>query len=396
MADARDSVDSSTRQPLRVAVLQRVVPSYRTALFRHLEGLTDLRLRVFLGEDLPESKVRSAPQLEGFEATRLPTAFFRVGRRTLVWHRGLLRSLMKFRPDVIVAEGESNVLTYLKALFYRKLFRDSRLIHWSLGGLPGNELRYAGAKGCVVRALRQQADAFLVYSSYGKQVLEANGVSPDLIDVATNVADLSRHLALADSMPADNCRRLLGLGDEFVVLYVGAVTANKRLDVLVDAVMSLPFSSVRCFIVGDGAAREALECRSGDSAGARVVFTGRVDDGLAAYYGAADVFVLPGRGGMVISEAMAYALPVVVFQADGTEFDLIADGETGIFLRHGNAAELSDVLDRLAADRDRLASMGASARKRVESGFGTARMARDVANAIRRAAARRPSDSGTG
>ena len=39
--------------------------------------------------------------------------------------------------------------------------------------------------------------------------------------------------------------------------------------------------------------------------------------------GSADVVVVPGRGGIVISEAMVHGVPVIVHQADGTEYELV-------------------------------------------------------------------------
>jgi glycosyltransferase involved in cell wall biosynthesis len=44
---------------------------------------------------------------------------------------------------------------------------------------------------------------------------------------------------------------------------------------------------------------------------------------------AADLFVLPGPGGLSINQAMAYGLPVVVWGGDGTERDLLQAGEAG-------------------------------------------------------------------
>jgi glycosyltransferase involved in cell wall biosynthesis len=37
----------------------------------------------------------------------------------------------------------------------------------------------------------------------------------------------------------------------------------------------------------------------------------------------ADLFVLPGTGGLAIQEAMSYGLPVIVAQGDGTQDDLV-------------------------------------------------------------------------
>ena len=42
-----------------------------------------------------------------------------------------------------------------------------------------------------------------------------------------------------------------------------------------------------------------------------------------AHFAGADLFVLPGTGGLAVQEAMSYALPVIVAKGDGTQEDLV-------------------------------------------------------------------------
>ena len=44
---------------------------------------------------------------------------------------------------------------------------------------------------------------------------------------------------------------------------------------------------------------------------------------LEPYFAAADLFVLPGTGGLAVQQAMAHALPVLVGEADGTQSNLV-------------------------------------------------------------------------
>ncbi len=44
------------------------------------------------------------------------------------------------------------------------------------------------------------------------------------------------------------------------------------------------------------------------------------------YFARADLFVLPGTGGLAVQQAMAHALPVIVARGDGTQDDLVRDG----------------------------------------------------------------------
>ena len=54
---------------------------------------------------------------------------------------------------------------------------------------------------------------------------------------------------------------------------------------------------------------------------------------MAEVYCKADIVYVPGRGGMIISEAMAFACPVILHEADGTEYDLVINGKTGFRIK---------------------------------------------------------------
>ena len=46
-------------------------------------------------------------------------------------------------------------------------------------------------------------------------------------------------------------------------------------------------------------------------------------DELKPYFAEADLFVLPGTGGLAVQEAMSHGLPVIVAKGDGTQDDLV-------------------------------------------------------------------------
>ncbi|MGQ9482908.1 MAG: glycosyltransferase family 4 protein [Chloroflexus sp.] len=141
---------------------------------------------------------------------------------------------------------------------------------------------------------------------------------------------------------------------ERVVLYVGRVAAEKRVDLLPEAIRGLP--NTRLVIVGDGPFRSELQRRC---AGLPVHFTGYLKgDDLATAYASADVFVFPSDTdtfGQVVQEAMASALPVVAARAGGA-LDLIHHGQNGYLFTPGVVSDLrSRLREVLAGDERRLA-----------------------------------------
>ena len=78
--------------------------------------------------------------------------------------------------------------------------------------------------------------------------------------------------------------------------------------------------------MGDGPARQILE-RLAQEIYPQAQFTGaHYGSELEADFSWADLFVLPGTGGLAVQQAMAYGLPVIVAQGDGTQDDLVRPG----------------------------------------------------------------------
>jgi glycosyltransferase involved in cell wall biosynthesis len=144
------------------------------------------------------------------------------------------------------------------------------------------------------------------------------------------------------------------------VLFVGRLQARKRIDSLLRACAALPAAlQPRLVIVGDGPARPEFEALA-----ARVFpqaqFAGaRHGAELEAYFAAADVFVLPGTGGLAVQQAMSYGLPVVVAEADGTQNDLVRP-ENGWLIPPDDLDALVAALCTALSDPARLRRMGAA------------------------------------
>jgi phosphatidylinositol alpha 1,6-mannosyltransferase len=152
--------------------------------------------------------------------------------------------------------------------------------------------------------------------------------------------------------------------DETLLLYVGRLAAEKRVELLPEALRGLP--NTRMVFVGDGPFRPELERRC---AGLPVSFTGFLKgQELATAYASADAFVFPSDTdtfGQVIQEAMASGLPVVGARSGGT-LDLVRDGQTGLHFTPGVATDLRARLRALVADPAARAELGRAGRAVAE------------------------------
>jgi glycosyltransferase involved in cell wall biosynthesis/predicted metal-dependent phosphoesterase TrpH len=160
-------------------------------------------------------------------------------------------------------------------------------------------------------------------------------------------------------------RQLLGGDEGLLLLSVGRVSHEKRLNVLLEAysLVAQEPPHVRLVIAGDGPARDELE----QTAPEGTVFTGElVGERLAALYASADVFCFPSTTdtfGQVLLEAGASGLPVVAAAAGGA-LELVHDAHTGLLVQPEQPHLFADALLRLTRDpalRRRLGDAGREA-----------------------------------
>jgi glycosyltransferase involved in cell wall biosynthesis len=140
--------------------------------------------------------------------------------------------------------------------------------------------------------------------------------------------------------------------DSLVVLYVGRLAQEKRVDLLLEAAK---LEGVALTIIGDGALRGELEKQFGDTA----YFMGYVfGEELAQAYASADAFAFTGTNetfGQVVMEAQASGLPALVPNAGGV-VDLILDGMNG-FICQEEPADFREKVAYLRDHRDHLCRM---------------------------------------
>ena len=207
-----------TEKKLKLAVLQRVCPSYRVSLFAGLSVSRDLDMTLFIGDDVPKTKVKSAKDLTSVNHRRLNTRFFKVFGRLLVWQGPLISELKKMRPDVILCEAESHFLGYLQAILYKLLVnRKVKLIHWCYIELPGTPDERSLFHGSVKRFTRSFFDAFVVYSTFSEKALLKRGVEESRIFPSINVGDTKKFLQLgSDTLETSaQAKQQLNLPDRF-------------------------------------------------------------------------------------------------------------------------------------------------------------------------------------
>lgn len=221
-------------------------------------------------------------------------------------------------------------------------------------------------KRVAVPVVVRGAATWLATGALAREHLVHYGADPARIWTFANTIDVNALAARADELreQRDEIRRRFGFGpDDVVVLHAGRLLPIKGVDVLVEAAARA--GGVKLLIVGDGPQRGSLE-RAAETAHVDATFAGfLVADELAQAYVAADIFALLSRRetwGVVVNEAAACGLPLVLSAGVGAARDLLEPGVNGELVPAENAVLAAVALRRLAGDRDLRAESGRRSR----------------------------------
>lgn len=138
-----------------------------------------------------------------------------------------------------------------------------------------------------------------------------------------------------------------------VILFASKLQKRKHCDDLLEAYLGLldefsPEQRPYLLIVGDGEQMQELRERVEQASASLVRFTGfRNQSELPRYFDLATVFVLPSRHepwGLIVNEAMAVSLPVIVSDDVGCAIDLVRDGDNGFVYPVGDRVALQEAL----------------------------------------------------
>jgi len=302
---------------------------------------------------------------------------------------GIWRALREARPDCVVVSGWSTFAAQAALSWCR-----ARCVPYVLlveshdaGPKPGWRRR---VKETVVPPIVKRAASVLVTGSLARESMLAQGADPERVRVFANTVDVVRYGERADELASrrDELRAGFGLSPEDVaVLTVARLAPEKGIDVLLRAVARAGLAAV---VVGEGPERGRLEQLSRELE-VRATFTARPWEQVVESYVAADVFALLSARepwGVVVNEAAACGLPLVLSDRVGAARDLLRDGENGVLVPEGDVGATVDALRRLAADPELRARMGARSRE-LARGFGYGPSVENLLAAVRDATASR-------
>ncbi|MDD2920905.1 MAG: glycosyltransferase family 4 protein [Anaerolineales bacterium] len=351
----------------RLAVQQRVLPGYRVPFFDLLAESCAGGMSLFAGKARAEEMIASGKTQVAKYVQAENIHLFHRGLY-LCYQQGFINWLENWNPDSLIVEANPRYLATPFAARWMRA-RGKKIIGWGLGA-PRVGAR--SVKRQFWFSFVNQFDALISYSQRGADEYAALGFPRERIFVAHNSVSPKPASPIAQRPPTFDLRPTL--------LFVGRLQSRKRIDSLLKACAALE-SRVRLIIVGDGPDRARLESIAKEIYPSAEFIGAKHGEELKPYFLQADLFVLPGTGGLAVQEAMSYGLPVIVAKGDGTQDDLVRE-ENGWQIEPENYDALLSALKNALTDIARLRSMGAESYRIISEEINIQKMAEKFVQAL--------------
>ena len=272
--------------------------------------------------------------------------------------RGVWKALDKARPEVVAIPGWSGRWVLAAWVWCVRnglpIILMSESTPWDAPRIPLIEK----LKARIVKS----AGAELVGGRPHQEYLKRLGMREGHIYFGYDVVDNQHFATRADAARArrDETRRALGLPQRYF-LASGRFIAKKNFDRLMEAYaryrVALGEGAWRLVILGDGRLRNRLEGRLRSlGLGGYVYLPGfKQYSQLPAYYGLAQAFIHSSaveQWGLVVNEAMAAGLPVLVSERCGCAPDLVEEGRNGFTFDPYDVEALAGLMVRLSSMSD--------------------------------------------
>jgi len=266
-------------------------------------------------------------------------------------HRKVLAILTDLKPDAVFApaspfpEGMASLAYRLKTGKFSVLMDDA----WEHTDQRGRFIRF------VKKLVHSNVDAAFVPSVSHLSYYLKMGFPGERVVFGVDVVDNEYFMKKADQArkEASEIRKSRDLPEQYF-LYVGRFLPRKGLETLIKAYQSYLLKTAKkpwdLVLVGDGNYIDKIRGLSQDVSGVR--FAGpQYGEDLCQYYGLANTVIIPSEidpWGLVVNEAMASGVPVIVSDGCGAARTLVREGENGWTFESENVEELSRLMVRVA------------------------------------------------
>lgn len=350
---------------IKVAVVYHILAHYREPIF-HLMSAQDSQVEyTFFSDSVNENNSvkpidpakADIPVSEGGIRWRfLKNYWF----KNFLWQKGLVKLSCSKEFDAIIYLGVVySISTWISAIIAR--IKGKGVFMWSHGFIRDEK----GFKGWLRKTFYKLADCMLLYHERAKEIMARKGFKPGNLYVIYNSLDYDIQVKIRkalDRQKIDAHRNELFKNPDFpVLLFIGRLTPQKKLFMIIEAAAILKEAGRKCNIlfVGTGPEKDKLSDLA-KSLGLDdcVCFYGDCyeEEKIGLLIGLSDICIAPGEVGLTCMHSLVYGTPVIThdnpdFQMP--EYEAIKPGFNGEFFVKDDTQSLADSIDKwLSENKD--------------------------------------------
>lgn len=246
---------------------------------------------------------------------------------------GILKAIQSFKPDVVNLTGYYDLASWA-VLFYCKIKRIKTILS---NESTANDHSRNGLKESIKSLIIKQFDGYFNFGTLSKNYLLTLGANPKKMLVNRNCVDnkVLNEIYQKYLLQRNDTQNTLKLNSKNFI-FVGRLIDYKNLYLFLEAfgiAKSKSKNDWGVIILGDGDLKEDLKQFVKNSNTQNVSFQKGVSwQQVPEYLALSDVLVLPSYSepwGLVVNEAMACGLPVIVSEKCGCAIDLVKNGQNG-------------------------------------------------------------------
>lgn len=317
-----------------------IFPKYRESLWKLLieEDQYDFNIFYSIG-DL--NGIKSESNTKSKKLHILKNYFI---NSRLIWQSKVIGVVCSKKIDIAIFMGEMNVISTWIAVFICKL-RNIEICFWG-HGIYGNESKIKKFFRLLFLSL---ADRLLLYEKRAKKILIEGGFHKEKLEIIYNSLYYDHQKKLFHKLESENSSGLPYFKNDYpILLYVGRLTKQKKLEILIKSIYELVKSNfkVNLLIIGNGDQEFYLKSLIKKLKINNVYFYGAEydEEKLSGLIYNSDLCVSPGNIGLTAMHALSYGTPVAShdnFNNQMPEVESIIEGENGFLFREGDPLDLA-------------------------------------------------------
>lgn len=388
----------SKENPIRVLVVQQINRAYRAPLLKKLAGNAEIELTMVHGTNPPvqagDIGISLAKGSMPFRVISGPINGIRFKGREILWFGLALKIMRQEYFDVVICDHYIRLLS-IWPMQSIQLRRKANFILWGIGFHQHPTPFLDKIRQFMVK----RTDALLLYSEKESKRYQDMGVPREKCFITQNTVDIeSIDAAVAATSQGDMsaCREKLNLKDGPLLMHVGRLAENKRLDLLIRTMPDLrkKWPDIKLALIGEGPEDKNLKSLAiklflSDA----VYFLGPITDHrlLAPWVLACDLFVAPAQIGLMAPMCAVYGKPLVISDAiehHGPEVQVFTPGKTGLNYNFGDIKDLSRAINFLLSHPQKCIQFSEAASRQARKMMGPEQMLDSFLSAIHYATGR--------